>query len=102
MAMSTKENFVKKWCLKFHLDKTSSVTRGFREFKIVREKPSDNLKSLMKAVSTISTSTCENGILVHYDSKTMLINILTVVNLLFVNFVGPPMNQSQLTKYVKP
>jgi hypothetical protein len=22
--------------------------------------------------------------------------------LLFVNFVGPPMNQSQLTKYVKP
>jgi hypothetical protein len=73
----------------------------FESAKLSKKKTSDNLKPITKAVSIIFASTCLNEILVRYDSKPKLIAILTIVSLLFVNFVGPPMNQFKLTKYLQ-
>jgi hypothetical protein len=89
----------------FSLDERR-VIHGFCEYKMDKEKISDDLKPLRKAVSTItvSTSECErnfsamNNIL---TAKRSSLNIPTVASLLLINLVRPPMNQFDPTKYVK-
>jgi hypothetical protein len=71
-----------------------------------RERISDDLKPLMKAVSTIyvSTSECERNYSVMNNimaAKRSSLGIPTVASLLFISLVGPPMNQLEPTKYVK-
>lgn len=99
------ESEVRRLCRRFNVDELQAI-QGLRNFTEDSKSIPDDLKPLLRTLSTLpcSTAECERGFSIMNNIITDLrasILISNVSNLMFINANGPPIDKFQPQKYVR-